>query len=145
MINKLLLHFVLLFSFVNLYSQQNSILGKWKCIDDETGKAVAVVEIFEKEDLYFAKVVEIVNPKNKDFICKECPAEYKDKPVDGMVLVKNLKKKGDEYVNGTLLDPKHGKFYKCYFSLVEQDKLKVRGYIGISLFGRTQYWYRVNK
>lgn len=143
MINKILLFFV--FASANLYAQENTILGKWKCIDDQTGKSVAIVEIFQENDLYFARVEEIVNPKNKDFICKECPGEYKDKPVDGMVLVKNLKKDGDEYVDGTLLDPKHGKFYKCYFSLVEPNKLKVRGYIGISLFGRTQYWYRVQK
>jgi uncharacterized protein (DUF2147 family) len=60
----------------------------------------------------------------------------------GLIVIKGLTKDGNDY-NGKILDPKHGKIYKCVVSLEEKDKLKVRGYVGISLFGRTQYWYRV--
>jgi len=51
-------------------------------------------------------------------------------------------KDGDEYNSGTILDPENGETYKCYVELVSESKLKVRGYIGFSLFGRTQYWIR---
>ena len=60
-----------------------------------------------------------------------------------VVAKKGLSKEDSEYTNGKILDPKNGKIYKCYITLETKDKLKVRGYIGISLFGRTQYWYRV--
>ena len=60
-----------------------------------------------------------------------------------MIIIKGLSKEDAEYTNGKILDPKNGKLYKCYITLETKDKLKVRGYIGISLFGRTQYWYRV--
>ena len=60
-----------------------------------------------------------------------------------MNIIKGLKKDGEEYNSGKVLDPKNGKLYKCYITLEGNDKLKVRGFIGISLFGRTQYWYRM--
>ena len=62
----------------------------------------------------------------------------------GMIVIKGLKKDGDEYNGGKILDPNNGKLYKCYIELEEDDKLKVRGYIGLALLGRTQYWYRVD-
>ena len=49
-------------------------------------------------------------------------------------------KDGDEYNSGTILDPENGETYKCYLELELDNRLKVRGYIGVSLFGRTQYW-----
>ena len=61
----------------------------------------------------------------------------------GIIIIQGLKKNGDEYSGGKILDPQHGKYYKCYINLENENKLKVRGYIGISLFGRTQYWHRV--
>ena len=61
-----------------------------------------------------------------------------------IVSIKGLSKEGAEYTSGEILDPKNGKLYKCTISLESKDKLKVRGYIGFSLLGRTQYWHRVN-
>ena len=60
----------------------------------------------------------------------------------GLQIIKGLKKDGDEFGGGKILDPDNGKLYKCYITLEDVDTLKVRGYIGFSLFGRTQYWYR---
>jgi uncharacterized protein (DUF2147 family) len=54
-----------------------------------------------------------------------------------------LSKDDDEYNGGKILDPKNGKLYKCSITLDGADKLKIRGYIGVSMFGRTQYWQRV--
>lgn len=129
--------------FSTMQAQSPSVLGKWKCIDDETGKALGIVQIYEVEGKIFGKVIEILNPKHRDELCKDCVGEDKDQPILGLTLLRGLKKDGDEYNGGKILDPKHGKYYKCYINLENENKLKVRGYIGISLFGRTQYWHRV--
>jgi len=66
----------------------------------------------------------------------------KDKPIAGLVIIENLTEDGDEFNGGTIMDPENGKTYKCYIELLDDGKLKVRGYLGISLLGRTQYWRR---
>lgn len=124
---------------------QNAFLGKWKAIDDETGKALAVIDVFEKNKKLYGKVVDILNPKSKGVHCTKCEGEDQNKPVLGMVVLKGLEKDGDEYNGGKILDPKSGKVYKCYITLEDDHKLKVRGYVGFSLFGRTQYWHRVRE
>jgi uncharacterized protein (DUF2147 family) len=63
-------------------------------------------------------------------------------PVIGMEFIENLKKDGEEFNDGTILDPKDGKKYKCYLKLLNKNKLKVRGFVGFSIIGRTQYWLR---
>lgn len=120
-----------------------TVLGKWKTIDDETGKPKSIVEIYEKSGKVYGKVIEILDPKKKDNLCQNCTGEDKNKPVLGMHVVKNMKKDNDEYSGGTITDPNNGKVYKCLMSLESKDKLKVRGFIGFSLIGRTQIWHRV--
>jgi uncharacterized protein (DUF2147 family) len=129
--------------FTTAQGQNPSVLGKWKCIDDATGKVLGVVQIYEDEGEIFGKVIEILNPKHRDKLCNDCTGEDKGQPILGLTLLRGLKKDGHEYNGGKILDPKHGKYYKCYITLEDENKLKVRGYIGISLFGRTQYWHRV--
>lgn len=119
------------------------VFGKWKTIDDETGEAKSIVEIYQQNGKVYGKVIEILNPDKKDAKCVDCPGDAKGKPILGLVLLKNLKKDGSEYSGGTILDPNNGKEYKCYITLENSDKLKVRGYIGFSLLGRSQYWHRV--
>lgn len=125
----------------NLWSQ--SVIGRWKTIDDETKKPKSIVEIYEKSGKIYGKVVEILEVEKKNKLCQGCTGEDKDKPILGIVVIKGLEKDGDEYGGGPILDPKNGKLYKCFISLQGKDTLKVRGYVGISLLGRTQYWYRV--
>lgn len=120
-----------------------SVVGKWKTIDDETGKAISVVEIYEKGGKIYGKVHDIIDPKDRNKICSNCTGEDKDKPIMGLTVIKGLVKDGAEYNSGKILDPKYGRLYKCFINLESKDKLKVRGYIGISLFGRTQYWHRI--
>jgi len=136
-------YFLLIIIFCNTLFAQNSVIGKWKTIDDETGKAVSIIEIYEKSGKIYGKVFEILNPKNRHRLCEKCPTEEKGKPILGLTIIKGLSKEGEEYNGGKILDPKSGQLYKCYITLEDKDKLKVRGYIGISLFGRTQYWHRV--
>ena len=124
--------------------QSQSVVGKWKTIDDATGEAKSIVEVFSKSGKIYAKVVDILDPATKNNLCKQCSGEDKNKPILGLIIIKGLSKDGSEYNSGEILDPKNGKLYKCALSLESKDKLKVRGYIGFSLLGRTQYWHRVN-
>jgi uncharacterized protein (DUF2147 family) len=138
-------HYCILFLvFFSISMNSQSIVGKWKTIDDTTGEAKSIVEVFSKSGKIYAKVVEILDPANKNSVCKKCSGEDKNKPILGLTIIKGLSKDGSEYNSGEILDPNNGKSYKCALSLESKDKLKVRGYIGFSLLGRTQYWHRVN-
>ena len=137
--------FTLLFCITVMTSMQSqSVIGKWKTIDDATGEAKSIVEVFSKSGKIYAKVVDILDPATKNNLCKQCSGEDKNKPILGLTIIKGLSKDGSEYNSGEILDPKNGKLYKCALTLESKDKLKVRGYIGFSLLGRTQYWHRVN-
>jgi uncharacterized protein (DUF2147 family) len=141
--NKKTLSSLGLFFLAIFFAQSQTVIGKWKTIDDETGKAKSIVEIYEKSGKIYGKVVDILEVENKYRVCSNCSGDDKNKPILGMIVIKGLSKEGAQYTNGKILDPKNGKLYKCFITLETKDKLKVRGYIGISLFGRTQYWYRV--
>lgn len=118
------------------------IEGKWKTIDDETGKTKSIVEIFKKSDgKYYGKVIELlITPKDPK--CSSCKDDRKGQPILGMEVIRGLKKNGNEFDGGTITDPKNGKVYKCSVTK-EGNKLNVRGYIGFSLIGRTQTWQKV--
>lgn len=132
---------VFAFTSMTLYGQE--VFGTWKTIDDATGKARSLVEIYSEDGKVYGKIIELIDPDKPNPVCDKCSGEDKDQPVIGLTFIKGLEKDGNEYNSGKILDPENGKLYQCYITLEEEDKLKVRGYIGISLFGRTQYWYKV--
>ncbi len=134
---------VLFVVVTGLFSVNAQVTGKWKTIDDETGEAKSIVEIYEKDGKIYGKVVEILNPAKKDAKCTKCSGADKNKPIQGLVIIKGLTKDGDEYTDGDILDPNKGKLYSCTIELDGNDRLDVRGYLGISLLGRTQTWHRV--
>jgi len=124
-------------------AQTQSVLGKWKTIDDETQKPASYVEIYEEKGKFYGKVLEILKDGTEpNAICEECTDDRKNQPIVGMQIIRGLKKDRDQWNAGTILDPNNGKVYKCYLELEEPNKLKLRGYVGFSLIGRTQYWYR---
>ena len=127
---------------INLTFSQN-VFGKWKTIDDETGKEKGIVEIYEKNGKVYGRILEILEEKHRNKKCSLCPGDDANKPLIGLTFIKGLEKDGTEYNGGKILDPQNGKSYKCYITLINNNKLKVRGYLGMSIFGRTQYWYRV--
>ena len=135
---------VITFLMFNTIKAQ-SIFGKWKTFDNETGKTESIVEIYKKDGKAYAKIIEIINKDDKDRVCEACKGENKNKPILGMVILNGLKPDGEQWNSGKILDPKNGKYYSCYITLLNDTKLKLRGYIGISLLGRTEYWYRVNE
>lgn len=120
-----------------------SVVGKWKTIDDETGEAKSIVEIYQQNGKIYGKVVDIIDASKRDGLCEKCKGSRKNKPVLGMQIIDGLTKDDDEYSDGKILDPEKGKEYKCKIWLDEDDpdKLYVRGYI--AFFYRTQNWYRV--
>ena len=119
------------------------VIGQWKTIDDETGEAKSIVEIYEKDGKIYGKVIKILNPAKRDAKCTECKGSDKNKPILGMVIIKGLERDDDEYTDGKILDPNNGKLYSCTIKLDGKDKLEVRGYIGFSFIGRSQTWTRV--
>ena len=128
---------------ISTVSFSQSILGKWKSIDEKTKKDESIIEIYQENGKFFGKIIQLLDPKKKDAICLECKGINKNKPVKGLVIIKGLKKDGDEWSGGKVLDPKNGKEYKCYITLKDNNTMKLRGFIGFSVFGRTAYWYRV--
>jgi uncharacterized protein (DUF2147 family) len=123
----------------------NSPVGRWRTVDDVTGKAKSVVVISEEKGKLYGWVQKLVDPDPHDPnpTCKDCTGEQKDRPVLGLRILWDLQRDGDSWSGGTILDPANGKTYKCLLSIVDGGtKLKVRGFIGFSLLGRTQYWLR---
>ena len=119
-----------------------SILGKWKTVDDLSGKEKGIVEIFEYKNKIYGRIVEIFEADKKHLKCEKCEGEDKNKPILGLAIIKGMKKKDDVYEGGKIVDPKNGKSYNCRITPEGKDKLIVRGYIGITLFGRSQTWIR---
>jgi uncharacterized protein (DUF2147 family) len=135
-------YFILGFLLISQSSFSQTILGKWTTIDDETGTKKAIVEIFEEQGKLFGRIIEILEADKKRQRCAKCEGADKDKPILGLTIIKGLIKNGSSYEGGEITDPKNGKTYRCKISLEGKDKLIVRGYLGISLFGRSQTWVR---
>jgi uncharacterized protein (DUF2147 family) len=125
------------------WADSASPLGVWKTIDDETHEARSRVEITEHDGVLSGRVVELFRKPGEDPNprCEDCPGDRHGQPVIGMTILWNLRRDGDVWEGGEILDPEEGKTYRCRLR-VEGDKLEVRGYIGISLLGRTQVWER---
>jgi uncharacterized protein (DUF2147 family) len=120
----------------------NSPVGLWKSVDDETRAAKSLIRIVEKDGTLTGRVEKILTDK-VDAKCDKCTDERKDKPVQGMTIITGMKKDGDGWAGGEILDPNNGKVYRSQMKLVEDGrKLEVRGYIGVPLLGRTQTWLR---
>ncbi|ELR68061.1 hypothetical protein C900_01197 [Fulvivirga imtechensis AK7] len=141
--NKNTLLYILLLAPVWAFGQ-SGITGTWKTIDDETGEAKSIVDIYERNGNFYGKIVKLFrNPgQDPDPICGECPEDDPryNKKVIGMEIIKDMKREGDKLVGGTVLKPDEGKIYNCKI-WIEDGKLKVRGYWGF--FYRTQTWLRV--
>lgn len=130
-------------SFMLIHSTYASeIIGKWQTIDDTSKQPKSVVEISQdSKGNYSGKIVKLYPAPGKDPnpMCLTCPGELKGQPIIGMQIINDLKKEGESFTGGTILDPVSGKTYKCTLKR-DGEKLSVRGYIGFSLIGRTQTW-----
>lgn len=127
----------------------NSPVGYWKTIDDVTGKPKAIIEISESKDKTLigqVRKIFVADNTGQTKRCTACDGENHNQPIVGMVVLQKLQKNKEnpaQWENGTILDPKTGKIYQCNLQALRNDKLNVRGYIGLPLFGRTQTWIKV--
>jgi uncharacterized protein (DUF2147 family) len=124
---------------------QQTPVGLWKNIDDVTGKSRALIRITETNGELSGKIEKLFREPNEDQNpnCVKCEGALKGQPVLGMTILNGLKKDGDEYNGGTILDPDNGEVYKSKLVLKDGGKkLNVRGYIGFPMLGRSQVWVR---
>ena len=140
---KRIAFFVFLFWSFPVFSQINNIVGSWKTIDDKTGEAKSIVRIYKAENgKYYGKIEKTF--KNPDGKCVNCKDENKDKPIVGMVIITDMKAKGDKLEDGYILDPENGEKYHVTISYDKgTEKLKLRGSIDkLGVLGRNQYWVK---
>ena len=126
------------------FAADASPAGVWKTIDDKTGQPKSIVEITEQNGELTGKVKEVLqSEQGPNPVCKDCEGERKNQPVVGMTIIWGMKKDGEEWSGGKILDPKNGKTYGCKMHLEDGGKkLEVRGFVGFSLLGRSQTWER---
>jgi uncharacterized protein (DUF2147 family) len=129
----------------NLVAAAGTPVGVWRSIDDKTKQERSIIRITEENGALKGVVEKLFDQPGDDpaHLCKECKDERKDKPIIGMTILWGLKKDGESWGGGEILDPHNGKIYRCKITLSEDGKsLNVRGFIGISLIGRSQTWLR---
>jgi uncharacterized protein (DUF2147 family) len=128
-------------------AQQPTAVGLWEQVDDVSGKPERWVRIVEKNGIYEGVLVKGFPKPGEDpasWICDKCEGTERGAPVIGLALIKNMRRNGLNYENGTIMDPRDGNVYRALMKLSpDGQKLDVRGYLGISLFGRTQTWNRL--
>ena len=140
---------IMIFPLMQMQAQDvvaSDVLGKWLNEDKD-----AHVKIFMKGDKYFGKLVWIQTPidpeTGKPKLDKHNPdPELQKRPSLGLELLTNFVFDDDEWEDGEIYDPKTGKTYSCYMEFPDEDnldKLKIRGYVGVSLLGKTTYWTKV--
>jgi len=131
---------------VPAYSQSveaDAIVGVW-----ETGSGKARVKIDKSGDTFFGRIVWLKEPNNeqgKPKTDKNNPDEsLRSKPLLGYRMLDKFTYAGNKtWENGTIYDPENGSTYSCTMTLTDENTLEVRGFIGVSLFGRTDVWKRV--
>jgi|SRR4030095_3385081 uncharacterized protein (DUF2147 family) len=128
------------------YSQNKAddIIGTWLT----GGKEPAKIQIYKSDGKFYGKIIWLKNPteNGKQRVDANNPDKAKrSNPIIGLVMLMGFKFDGDdEWKGGDIYDPESGKTYSSYIYLKDKDTLKIRGYVGISLFGRTETWTRTN-
>jgi uncharacterized protein (DUF2147 family) len=134
----------LFFSIAVIISAQ-SPEGVWITYDDDTGEATGHVKIFKEGEEFFGKVIKLILEPEVP-VCTKCSEsdDRKGEPILGMEIMRNFAKDGEKWF-GRILDPENGKVYKASLALENNNTIRLRGYVGIQLFGRTQVWKRLKK
>ncbi len=140
MMKRICLSFFTLLLSLGLFAQGN-VVGKWKTIDDDTGKMKSIVEIYIQDGKLFGKVLELSPTSDPNKVCTECTDHRNGKKIIGMHIISGLEKDDDVWEGDDgILDPENGKLYDCKI-WEEEGILQVRGYIGFIY--RTQTWIKV--
>jgi len=115
-------------------------------VDEGSGKPESWFKISERDGVYEGAIVKIFFKPGEDenWICSKCEGAERNARVLGLTLIKGMRRSGDSYENGTIMDPRDGSVYRALMRLSPDGQtLEVRGYLGISLFGRSQVWNRL--
>jgi len=132
---------------VSAAAENLSPVGLWRTVDEETNKDQSIIAIWEEKGKVFGKIDSILDQEPGESaspVCDKCEDELKGQPLIGMTIIWDLEQENDEWSGVKILDPNIGKSYLCFIKVEEGGKkLKVRGFIGFALLGRSQYWYRV--
>ncbi len=126
---------------------QSEFLGEWRTVSDKTGEQEAVVRIFKATNgMYYGKMERFLNPEfaGKGLLCDKCKGADKDKPIEGMIIVRDLKYENGKMVGGHVVDPESG---NVYYGAITFDaatgNIKLRGSIDKrGILGRSQTWIR---
>ncbi len=120
-------------------------VGTWTTLDDASGKPRSTVRIWEADGKLQGRIESVVPEPDKDPVprCTRCEGDRKDQPIVGMVVLWGLSRDGTRWTGGHVLDPDTGTVYRCALRPVDGGaRLEVRGFVGLSLLGRTQTWVR---
>ena len=128
-------------------TDDDSPVGRWQTFDDRTRKPSGMVRIVEQDGRLFGQIERDADHHDEQDRCVVCTDERKDQPIDGLVIIRNMHRSVDdpqEWLGGDILDPRSGKLYGFRMRVADHgSKLVVRGYLGVSLIGRTQTWSRL--
>jgi len=130
--------------FQQLASQ--TVVGKWRTIDDRNGITKAIVELYKQDGLLQGKVIKIMEEGKENALCVKCEGDLKDKPVEGMQIIYSFKDSGDGVYKGKkLFDPEQAMTFRgrIWLDPENSNQLKVRGYL--AFLYRTQTWIRVKE
>jgi uncharacterized protein (DUF2147 family) len=117
-------------------------VGHWQVVNSD-GTPGGKVDTYLENGKLFGKVTEVRPGRTPHDLCDKCQGEASKQLILGMVILRNFHPNGDDWVDGTVLDPENGKEYKGKIWAVGKDQLHMRGYVGISLLGRTETWTRI--
>jgi uncharacterized protein (DUF2147 family) len=121
----------------------DSPVGLWQPLDN-AGKPEGLIRIFEAGGLYYGRIEPSSPSDDRSARCMACTGKRHGQPIIGLVIMRHLKLENGEYVGGDILDPNTGKVYGCKLRLTHGGhELIMRGFLGISLLGRSQTWRRV--
>ncbi|MDO3381390.1 DUF2147 domain-containing protein [Gilvimarinus algae] len=129
----------------SLLAKAAPVEGQWMTVDDKDGTKKSIVELrVTEEGSLEGRILTLLQEKSKGKTCEKCPGEFRDKPLEGLRFMWGLtQEETGQWTEGQILDPKSGKVYKAKVSLSDDGQtLTVRGFIGFSLFGRSQVWQR---
>lgn len=141
-IHTLVLPFVLLTAMSAFAQKANpdDVVGIWAASENK-----ARIQIYRSDNKYYGKIIWLKEPlKNgKPKLDQKNPdTRLRNTPVIGLIVLKDFIFDDDEWNSGEIYDPSSGKKYSCRITMPDKNTLKVRGFIGFSLFGRTETWKR---
>lgn len=126
-----------------LVSPPASPVGRWKTVDDGTGKVKSIVAIREENGRLYGTIEELFDSPDPHPICYVCTGDLKDRPIVGLQILWDFAPDGSQWSGGQVLDPETGKIYRASMALEDGGKkLRLHGYLLVTLLGRTEHWLR---